>query len=608
MLDAAAVIGARVDHDLLATVARLPAGELTAAIRECVDAQLLRPIPSEGRPAYAFRHDLVQEALYDEVLPAERVAWHAAIAMRLAEQPDRVAELAHHARQAMDLPLALESSIRAASAAEQVFAFGEARRHYERALEIWGRIPEPEGIAGIDHTTLLERAAAASANSGETARAAQITRRVLDTLEPTTSTLERARLFDLLYWYSYESSNLAGMEAAARAPLAFVPESTTAERALVLANLGHHLWSVGRHADAARWAREAVEVARAVGDVRAEARGRIVLTQALTCLGETSTADETAQTAAELFESIGDYDGKSYALMWWATTAEYGGEFDAAAERAIAGLATARQDGTVGRYGDYLATIAYESMIELGRWDEASIAIRSALAQASDSPAAIWLRSDLARLLIYRGRLDEARSHLERGARIAAAGPDRVWQLEETVIFKFADGRDDDARRAVDDIIQGCPEPERDMTLWWSLVGALRGEVRRLEAARARRDDADADETLAVARSRLALLRLSGRSAKETGGAAHSSTRTWPGRMPNPRAWTVDPARTRGRGRATTRADRPALRPGDRAAARSGGPASVRRRADGGRGAPGSRAHHRGAPRGGAVARRDRRG
>ena len=68
----------------------------------------------------------------------------------------------------------------------------------------------------------------------------------------------------------------------------------------MLANLGHHLWSVGRHADAARWAREAVEVARAVGDVRAEARGRIVLTQALTCLGETSTADEAARMAAEL--------------------------------------------------------------------------------------------------------------------------------------------------------------------------------------------------------------------------------------------------------------------------------------------------------------------
>ena len=223
-------------------------------------------------------------------------------------------------------------------------------------------------------------------------------------------------------------------------------------------------------------------------------------------------------------------------------------------------------------------------------------------------PAAIWLRSDLARLLIYRGRLDEARSHLERGARIAAAGPDRVWQLEETVIFKFADGRDDDARRAVDDIIQGCPEPERDMTLWWSLVGALRGEVRRLEAARARRDDADADETLAVARSRLALLRLSGRSAKETGGSgplldahlawADAEATRMDGRS-DPDAWAEAARRRELIGQPYHRAIG--------AAARSGGPAALRRRADGGRGAPGSRAHHRGTTRGGAIARRDRR-
>ena len=104
VLDAAAVIGARVDHELLAGVTGLTDEALGAALRACVDAHVLLPATTNGRPGYVFRHALVQEALYAEVLPADRVALHATVAAHLMTRPDRVAELAHHAREALDLP------------------------------------------------------------------------------------------------------------------------------------------------------------------------------------------------------------------------------------------------------------------------------------------------------------------------------------------------------------------------------------------------------------------------------------------------------------------------------------------------------------------------
>ena len=386
-------------------------------------------------------------------------------------------------------------------------------------MEIWERIPDPDAIAGTDLLGLQERAARAAANSGEIARAAAIVQRALKTPSADLSRSDRIRLFDRLYWYAYESSDLDGADAAARGALALVSEAgPVPERAITLANLGHLETSVGRHGEAVRIGEEAVAEARVSGDLRAEARGCIVIAQALCCLGRTDPADEMARAAVDRFEAIGDLDGKAYAIAWWGTNAEFDGRYGDAVEIGRDGLAAARRDGTEGRYGDTFVAIINESLIDLGRWDEAHVALRSALARASDGPAAIWLGTNLARLLIYRGALDEARAHLERGARIAAAGPDRVWQLEDMVLFLFADGRADEARQLADDIITACPEPERDLTLWWLLVQCLKGEVRRLETERARRDGTVADSTLAVARGRLDLLRRSGQAARRDGG------------------------------------------------------------------------------------------
>ena len=46
--------------------------------------------------------------------------------------------------------------------AERTFAFAEALRHYEGALELWTRVPEAAKLAPLDRITLLERAAEAA--------------------------------------------------------------------------------------------------------------------------------------------------------------------------------------------------------------------------------------------------------------------------------------------------------------------------------------------------------------------------------------------------------------------------------------------------------------
>jgi hypothetical protein len=82
---AAAAIGRRVDHQLLATVAELPEDRLLPALRQAVRHRLLVPEP-DGR-TYGFRHALMREAASSELLPGEREQLHARIAEALAEAP-----------------------------------------------------------------------------------------------------------------------------------------------------------------------------------------------------------------------------------------------------------------------------------------------------------------------------------------------------------------------------------------------------------------------------------------------------------------------------------------------------------------------------------------
>ena len=137
MIRAASVAGRRVPHPMLAEVA----GSRRSTPRPWRFGQPSRAMcsyPSAPRigPGYAFRHALLGEAVYDDLLPGERVRLHAGYVAALRSLGGTAAELARHARAAHDVPTAVKASI---EAGDEAFAVGgpeEAARHYEVALEL----------------------------------------------------------------------------------------------------------------------------------------------------------------------------------------------------------------------------------------------------------------------------------------------------------------------------------------------------------------------------------------------------------------------------------------------------------------------------------------
>jgi DNA-binding CsgD family transcriptional regulator len=169
---AAAVGGRRVRYGRLPAVVDVPELELEEALREAVQHNVLVTVDADEE--YAFRHALLAEAVYADLLPGERVRLHAAYARQLAKELDErgsAAELAHHSLQSHDLQQALTASVRAAEEAVELGAPAEALQHLEQALKLWDAVPTPRLCCGEDELTLLHRASHAAGSAGEPERA-----------------------------------------------------------------------------------------------------------------------------------------------------------------------------------------------------------------------------------------------------------------------------------------------------------------------------------------------------------------------------------------------------------------------------------------------------
>jgi DNA-binding CsgD family transcriptional regulator len=257
----AAVAGRRVSHDLLAAVVDVPDELLDTALREAIDAHILEP---RGDTGYGFRHALLAEAVYDDLLPGERVRIHAAYAAALDKAVDgTAAELARHARESHDLPTAFAASIRAGDEAMTVGAPQEAMRHYEVALELMSAVGEEERA---DEPRLVVAAADAAVAAGHPYRAVHLAREALDRLPDGYEPRLRA---ELLYGLATASLAVDGdfeVFTATSEALRLVPaDPPSTFRTRVAALHARAAMGLDRNDDAERWASEAIEAAVALG-------------------------------------------------------------------------------------------------------------------------------------------------------------------------------------------------------------------------------------------------------------------------------------------------------------------------------------------------------
>ena len=314
VLAAAAVAGSRVDHELLAAVTGQDDAQLVPLLREAVARHLLAV--HEGNGGYMFRHALVQEAVYGELLPAQRGPLHAAYARALDRRIGRrdagastsagvtaveLAQLAYHWHAAGDQGQALPAFVRAGQAAELAAAPAEALEHYQRALELWDQAPGAAASSPLDRVAVLHRAAEAADFAGYSDLAVALATQALDQIDAAAEPLRAGVLLErLCHYHWFASDRFAAMAAIERAVATVPAEPPTWERARVLAAHGRVLMLVGRQSQAMARCEEAIAVARQVGARAEEAH-------ALNILG-TSLCDARADRSGHRLPGAGPRD------------------------------------------------------------------------------------------------------------------------------------------------------------------------------------------------------------------------------------------------------------------------------------------------------------
>ena len=272
----------------LASVTGSSEVRLEHQLREAVDRQVLVVHETPAGARLTFRHALVQEAVYSELLPGERRRLHATFAQAISDErppqadSTRAAELAYHWQAAGDLPRAFEAWIAAALAAETIYAISEAQASFEHALELWDQVPDAATRAPLDRVELLMRAAFHAEGPAPTRSVAYI-RQAIALVDATVDPTRAGLLHERLGQYGSGILDVGAIVAACEEAVRLVPATPpSAARSWVLSGLGGcYAVQVNRPAEAVALCEEAVRVARAAGAREVESRAMVPLGSAL---------------------------------------------------------------------------------------------------------------------------------------------------------------------------------------------------------------------------------------------------------------------------------------------------------------------------------------
>ncbi len=509
VLRIASAAGQRVDPQLVATVTATDRDALYEALREAVTHHVLVPDTTAGEERYAFRHALLQEAVYDDLLPGERTRLHSAFARTLdkareAGDSTRSSELAYHWYAAHDLPRAFEAAMTAAAAAEASYAFPEALVQYERALELWDRVPDATASSALDRVDLLA-AAAGVARFNEPQRSIAHLREALELVDAKADPIRAGLLHERLGRCAWIAGEGALALEAHRTAVRLIPVEPASEaRARALAGLAQITMLQRHYGESMGLAEEAIRLARAVGARQIEGHALTTLASDQAQFGEVEAADANMLEALEIARSVDNVDdvGRAYANR--VDVLHVAGRLEEALDFAREAVVVARQLGILEMFGTHCLCNAADLLYQLGRWEECETAVREAEDIGPTGINVILLREMRGRLAMAHGRFDEAAEHLRVARDFGARTADGQFiapahaSLAELAIWRR---RPADAVKLANDGLAALAHSP-DIALGQLYALGLRALADVAEMARGRRS---ADEEATVIEAGLAL-------------------------------------------------------------------------------------------------------
>lgn len=415
-------VAERCDELIVADAAGGTVDDVSDALRRARGADLV----TVDEVGYRFHHDLLREAVYDDIPPGHRRELHRLVAEALAARPDQdPAVLAGHWRRAgipaREVPIALA----AAERAERLHAPGSAHQYLERVLQLRPALAERDREECGVHDELLRRAALAAERSGAYNRAAALTEERLALAAD--GPAEQALRWERLARYRWEAGDGHGSRAAYKEAVRVLPrDAAPAVRAQVLSGLAWHLAATFQYDEARTVADEAMEAGESVPD--ALVRWQVHLAWGIGRLG-TDAGHQALEEACQLATAVGEGDRIVVARMWLNFSIQQLGHTDAREPNLRIGLRVAAAAGLERSMSAALRYLLAELLLETGRWDEAEEQLRHNQRLRVTGIPAFFTWGFQARLAAWRGEATTHRAALERTRELADDAPQQPLPL-----------------------------------------------------------------------------------------------------------------------------------------------------------------------------------
>jgi DNA-binding CsgD family transcriptional regulator len=415
LLRLASAHGSRLDLELLAHATGLDAAAVDAGLREALAANVVRLVGSH----VDFRHGLLREAVYGDLMPGERAQAHRLLAEAAEERAGAdtsladLGALAFHWYAAHDLPRAYQASQRAGLAAHKL-GLPEGISHLELALELYDRVPHdgrPLRSELLAVLALLHRRCA------EYDRGRVVIAQALDALAETSDPRVIARVYTTYVYTDFVLEGYVGQEEALDLAVAGLGDELTEDLADALSVRAELLMRLERLSEGEELAPRVVELGRALGLPAVEATGWWVRAVCSLGRGRPDDAADHFHAAAdiarrggevhrayqheverliELVSGVDTHRGVELADELWreATAAGYPRSGRKAACRVVAGLVNLGRLDAAGRVVE-----ALRSTGPLDDIDSGGAHVGLMLARGDDSSA---LEADRRRMILVR--------------------------------------------------------------------------------------------------------------------------------------------------------------------------------------------------------------
>lgn len=404
----AAVSGREFDVEFLQQVAGLSRDTILLALRQACAEHVIDEVTSSSG-SFRYHHALIRAMVYEDLLDNERRNLHIRVAELLEKMPptgSQLFELAYHWAEAGSPSKALDYNERAGDAATSIFAYCDAAKFYERALDF-------EVLPGEHRAILCEKIAQALF-------AANVTTDILSWFERALreySRLDnREKMAEMLIAMSRQSWNDANTEAGivfasqALDVIAPLPSNRLHALATVMIASYHSLFC---RADETMKQLECVgvQVRRENPDIAARfydsrAMAHVVLRQMGDAIADFEGALEAADACGDPLVIVRVYGQ-------YASVLQRLGKMDRAIQCWHQVLALTQESGLVGR-GAFTKVMLAGANLLLGKLAVAREYIESTVTRLVDMPAVRICRSGFAvRLGLLLGDDDLVRGYAD---------------------------------------------------------------------------------------------------------------------------------------------------------------------------------------------------